>query len=219
MKIVFAIAEFLFLGLLMLLVPLLIYVDLFIIGHGIPEASFTEYTQEGLLLLSAVAFGISAWRHPQYRGFLVLVAGFFTCMSVREQDAVFDKLVFHGFWVWLALIPAAVAIGYAWKLRATVLPGAVHFVGTRSYMHIAFGLLVLLVFSRTFGSGNLLWVDLMGESYTPVVKAAIQEGLELFGYLFIWYGSVLFLLKKDPLAVPAEAGRREVLEREMTAGR
>jgi hypothetical protein len=42
------------------------------------------------------------------------------------------------------------------------------------------------------GSGEMFWKHIINGPDYQVVKTAVQEGLELFGYLFICYGSVVF---------------------------
>ena len=62
-------------------------------------------------------------------------------------------------------------------------------VGTRAYFYLLVGLVIVLVFSRVFGSGNLLWDYVMAGAYTHGFKTTLQEGLELFGYVFIAVGA------------------------------
>ena len=56
-----------------------------------------------------------------------------------------------------------------------------------------FGLLVVLVFSRTFASKGFLWNHLQDKNFPSSLKSIMQEGIELMGYAFIAYGSCLFL--------------------------
>ncbi len=183
-------AEFLLLAALALLPILTVYVDIIVIGHGLSDRSVTEYTQEMLIFLSAILFWYGAWRNPQSRGFLLLVAGFFTCMYIREYDELLNSIS-HGFWVYPAMLTAIATIVGAIACRDTVLTPMADFAETKSGRNIFFGLLVILVFSRFFGSGSLLWIGIMGDDYEHLYKSAIQEGLELFGYIFIFYGSCL----------------------------
>lgn len=190
--IISGIKEFFLLTILTLAAPLIIATDVLIIGHkGIPETSVTELMQELLLLISAVLFGLCALRIPDSRGFLVLVSGFFACLFIRELDAYFDKID-HGFWRWPALSIAAAAITFALFCRKTVARPMADFIGTKPYYHVLFGLIILLVLSRSMGSGTLLWKPIMGDAYDGAFKATLQEGLELFGYILIGYGSFLF---------------------------
>lgn len=190
-----AIGEFFLLSVLALLPTVLIYFDVIVIKGNVGESSATEIVQATLLLLTVLIFWHGVWRHPDRRGFLVLTAGFFSCMMVREIDGVLG-LIRHSFWVWPAVLTAVGSITYTIVYcRSSVIEPAAKFVRTIPYAFIQFGLITLLVFSRTFGSGNLIWKKMMGVAYDPILTGAYQEGIELFGYLFIFYGAVLFLFK------------------------
>ena len=63
-------------------------------------------------------------------------------------------------------------------------------VESKHFVYISLGLILILIFSRTFGSGHL-WEHVMGDDYTMVYKTVIQEGIELLGYIFVLYGSIL----------------------------
>jgi hypothetical protein len=189
-----ALAEFLFLAALLTSIRLIITIDGEIILAGASENSVTEYTQEGLILLSAILFGIGAWRRPESRGFLVLVAGLFGCMFVREFDNHLDRIA-HGFWVYPAVLLAVTSIVYARLCGRTVLAPMAVYTQTRSYVYLSIGLLIVIVFSRIVGS-NSLWRELMGDDYQWAYKTIIQEALELSGYVLIAYGSWLAYREK-----------------------
>ena len=187
------IGEFVLLILLSLIAPLLIYIDTISLNHGVSEESITEFSQELLLLLSSFLLAYGAWKYPGSRGFFVLVAGFLAAMLIRELDRYFD-LVWHGFWIVPAITYSLASIFYvSVYCRSTVLKVAAKFANSKSYCFIVFGLVVILAFSRVFGSGSLLWKEILGESYNLTVKGSLQEGLELFGYVYLTYGSYLLL--------------------------
>ena len=191
-KISLAAVEFFILLILAILPAISVYTDIVILGNDIGEISVTEIAQETLLLLSAIIFWYGAWKKPTSRGFLVLVAGFLTSMFIREMDGFFDE-IWHGFWFWPALIMAMVSIGYArFAAKNTNLKPLIDFINTKPYFLILIGLIILLMLSRTFGSGNLLWHDLLPEGNSSLVKTVVQEGLELLGYAFIFYGALVF---------------------------
>ena len=189
-----ALTEFLFLAALLASIRLIITIDGEIILAGASENSVTEYTQEGLILLSASLFGLGAWRRPESRGFLVLVAGLFGCMFVREFDNHLDRIA-HGFWVYPAVLLAVTSIVYARLCGRTVLAPMAVYTQTRSYVYLSIGLLIVIVFSRIVGS-NSLWRELMGDDYQWAYKTIIQEALELSGYVLIAYGSWLAYREK-----------------------
>lgn len=195
-RITYAIGEIVLLAILAFLPFALVYIDVVVFGHGVGESSVTEITQEILLLMTVLIYWYGAWRHPNSRGFLMLVAGFFSCAFIRELDSIFDA-VWHGFWFWPTLMVALTTISYVLlRCRSSVIGPMSNVIGTRPYFYIIIGLVTLLVFSRTFGSGDLLWKDLMGVAYKHSFKSALQEGFELFGYLQIAYGSGVFFFKR-----------------------
>jgi len=184
-----AVAEFLLMGLLCVLVSLLTATDAVILGRRIGEGSLTETAQHALLIGSMLLFGLRAWRQPASRGASVLVAGFLGCMAIREMDGFLDRIA-HGFWVWPALLVAAAAIAFTWiQDRSRLLAGLADLARSPAYYPMLFGLLIVLVFSQTFGSGYFLWYHILDESTVRSFKPAFQEGLELLGYAFLFYGS------------------------------
>lgn len=186
-----AVIEFLILVFFALLPLLGVYIDLIILGNDLGEVSVTEIAQETLLLATVVIFGYGTFKKPEQRGFLVLVTGFFSCLFIREMDAFLDEIR-HGFWFWPALFVVLLSIGYArFYARNTTLKPLASFIKTKPYFLILIGMIVLIILSRTFGSGNLLWeAILIHEAFKA--KTAVQEGLELFGYAFIFYGALVF---------------------------
>jgi len=196
-NIMIAAAEFLFLSVLTLLVPLTIAADVLIIGNRMGETSLTELAQEGLLILTALFFASGVKRYPQSRGFLMLMAGFFVCVFIRELDGFLDKLLFHGSWVWLSLITAGGVIAYAKKCQETIFTPMSDFVRTRPYYFVLFGMIAIMVLSRTLGSGDLLWKRIITDGNCSLVKTVIQEGIEFFGYILICYGAFLFRYRRE----------------------
>lgn len=191
-KICSAFAEFFFLSILSLLVPVIVSVDIQFFRKGYAEMPCSELSQETFLLISAMIFAVEASRWPHARGFLTLVAGFFASMLVREFDAYLDRWVYHSFWIWPCSLIVVSAMACAVRCHETILRPMAHFVGTKPQLLIMVGLVVVLTFSRTMGSGEILWKHVVNGSDYYVVKTALQEGLELFGYIFICYGSVVF---------------------------
>lgn len=171
-----------------LAVPALAVFDAQWAGKVSSEASATELAQECLLLLSAVMFARAASRHVAMRPILLLAAGLFATMLVRELDAFWD-LVRHGFWVYPATAVAAVAIWRASREPTPLLASWARYAQTKSYLLVSTGLLIVLVLSRTFGS-QIIWGPILANSDVLLVKTVIQEGLELFGYLFIFWAAV-----------------------------
>ena len=115
--------------------------------------------------------------------------GFFATMLIRESDALFDKIS-HGFWVYPATIVAIYSMVYAKKCVGTVKKPMLTYVDSKNFIFINIGLIIVLIFSRLFGSGSL-WRNIMGADYSILYKSVIQEGIELLGYTLVLYGSFL----------------------------
>ena len=186
-----SIAEFFFLAVMAIIPAMLVRADLSG-GSWSGEFSRTEVMQETLLLIAALSFWLLAVKRADIRGFVVLAAGFYSVMLIREMDAFLDPIQ-HGFWKYPALLVAFGSIGYTLlAARDRVVQPMAAFFSTKAYFLMAIGLVTLLFFSRTIGSGKLVWDSLLGSAFTNDFKNALQEGIELYGYLLIAYASVLY---------------------------
>lgn len=173
------------------LMVFLAYIDISAAGR-IKDASYTEDLQETLLLFSSIIF-IYLAKKKNARG-LLLVAGFFACMWIREWDAVFDD-IFHGAWKYIA-IPTAIGF-MLWALREglqKVWDDLAEFMRSKSYDIIVAGLIIVLVVSRLLGN-RAVWMLMSGPDFKYVFKTFIEEGVELLGYMVIFAGSVKYYLE------------------------
>jgi hypothetical protein len=160
-------------------IVLICLVDIFILKNAITEWSLTEFCQEFILLIIISLFIKLSLRCPTIKYGMILIAGFFSCLLVRELDFITDMLVFSWFdidWVifFLGLFVAA-------RHRENALAGLKQFCKSKSYRTMIWGLLLVLVFSRLIGM-KIVWKYLLGSSYMRVVKNAAEEGSELLGY-------------------------------------
>lgn len=179
--------EFLSLLVLFILIPAVIYLDSVVLKNGLGEVSFAEITQSLLLIVSATIL-ISLSRKNEPEGILFLSGSFLIMLFIREQDHYFDY-VYHGFWKVPFLIFFVLILLF--KFRLSVFDGLEKIYLSRGFSYVFLGVVILIVFSRVFGSG-LIWKAIMGEDYMHEYKTIIQEGLELFAYSMIFYGCLLF---------------------------
>ncbi|TCZ26483.1 hypothetical protein [Pantoea agglomerans] len=190
---------FILAALFLALMILPIYIDVAWMNDALRETSFTETTQEIMLAVIAALFFIAAQRRPAQRGALTLVAGFYSCMLIRELDFVFDAIQ-HGSWIWFALAVTAGCLAVALRTPKKTLHALARLLQHRSWPVMASGFLVVLVFSRLFGI-HALWQHLMLGDYNRVVKNMAEEGTELLGYGLCWLASVRYLWQTRPAAV------------------
>ena len=197
------ITVFILAALFLALMILPIYIDVAWMNDALHETSFTETTQEIMLAVIAALFFIAAQRRPAQRGALTLVAGFYSCMLIRELDFVFDTIQ-HGSWIWFALAVTAGCLAVALRTPKKTLHALARLLQHRSWPVMASGFLVVLVFSRLFGI-HALWQHLMLGDYNRVVKNMAEEGTELLGYGLCWLASVRYLWQTRPAAVTVSA--------------
>ena len=172
------------------LMVFLAYIDISAAGR-IKDASYTENLQETLLIFSSAIF-IYLAKKRNARG-LLLVAGFFVCMWIREWDAVFDDIS-HGVWKYIA-IPTAIGFTF-WALREglqKVWDDLAEFMGSKSYDIIVAGLIIVLVVSRLLGN-RAVWILMSGPDFKYVFKTFIEEGVELLGYMTVFVGSLHYYI-------------------------
>lgn len=192
---------FILLGLFMLVAPLTLYTDMVVLQQEISETSLTELLQESFLLLSLIFYLVLYRRCITPRPFLALVAAFYAVLFIRELDMFLDAIV-HGFWKYPALLVTGVGVYLGLKGWRQTRRELYLFLVTPGGIFTAFGVLLVLFFSRLFGSSKL-WEPIMQDNYLDIYKAAIQEGIELYGYSIIFIGSLMTLihfLKKNEVA-------------------
>ncbi|WP_370399259.1 hypothetical protein [Sulfitobacter sp. JB4-11] len=183
--------EFIGICLLLAAVPFVVFLDTSVIGDQMSETSLTELLHNIGAFVATICFYRGAVLYPEQRACLVIGATLFAILSIRELDFLFDY-IWHGFWVWPALVTLAVGIWVARRSPGTFRRPFLEYLKGRQATFVYLGFALLIIFTRLFGTGDL-WEGVMKEAYDPRVKAAIQEGLELLSYTLIAYGSVASL--------------------------
>lgn len=194
-KLAGVVAEGLFLALGVAAIPLILTRDRHHFYFGNSEHSLTEIIQVLLLLFSTLAFWLARKRHPQASAWLILVIGFFSVMLIRELDYYFDIMIVHGFWVYPALAVTITAVIASYRAEGSLGAGLIEFSGTPAYAFVLCGLIIVLFFSRLLGASAIL-ESLMGAEYNPHFKTALQEGVELMGYLLATWGAARYLMSR-----------------------
>jgi len=182
------IVQFLLLILIVAAVCLTIFLDVMVLEHGVGERSLTEYYQQILIFSVACCFAYAVKRDKANRHFHVLVMGFFTCMLIRELDSFFDQIV-HGFWLYPALLVFVTCSLYASRNNRSTLEGLAQFTRHRNFQSIVTALVIILIFSRLFGMGEL-WEAILADNYIRLAKNIAEEGTELLGYSLLFFSSI-----------------------------
>ncbi len=174
-----------------ILAAMIFRADILLFGFAVGEDSLTEVTQQTLLFLMACCFVYISIINPQQRHFHILLAGFFTCMLIRELDQFFDRTVQHSFWVYPALLVAFASIVYALKEKNAAVTALRAFINHKCFYGLCNALVIILFFSRLFGMEDM-WQEIMAENYNRQLKKIIEEGVELLGYSLLFYSSLVY---------------------------
>ncbi len=172
-----------------------------------------EFTQLGVLALTAAVFALRSAREPSVRKPLALLSLTAVAMCVRELDGFFDTALFHGSW---ALVDAFVLLAFlAVALRGFRRTASqfAAFVSSPTFVLFLTGFLLAAVVSRILGmkdnwyqffdfvpgDGSDALNPITGNSVRRCVKNAVEESFELGSYLVI-LASALFppLLRRQP---------------------
>lgn len=165
-----------------------LWIDVKVLGNDLTEKSFTEFSEQILLVISSLTFVWLAKKHQHLRSVGQLIASFFLVILIRELDVWFDLIV-HGAWIYPALLVTATSIAYAAKSKATFKEQMLTFLKTDHMGLLVVGMMMLLISSRIFGMGEL-WELIMGDNYVRTVKNTVEEGGELFSYYIITVASI-----------------------------
>ena len=149
------------------------------------EHSLTEYYQQVLIFSVTCCFVYAVKIDNDNCHFHVLVMGFFTCMLIRELDGFFDQIA-HGFWLYPALFVFVTCSFYASRNKNGTQEGLAKFINHRNFQSIVTALVIILIFSRLFGMGEL-WKTILADNYIRTAKDTAEEGVELLGYSLLFF--------------------------------
>lgn len=178
---------------LFLAIPFLILLELKLFNECVFEEGLLENYQVLLLFLA----NIFLWRivilNKEDRNFNILIAGFFTAVFIRELDWFLD-IFGDELWEILSITVAVICIGISFVYRKGFFKSLNNFISSNYYNLFTVGLIVILFFSRLIGTKHL-WLQILDYENVKLVKNIVQESLETFGYVIIFFAS--FFWYKD----------------------
>lgn len=166
----------------------LIYFDAIgLLNAHFDENSFTEWGQELAVIGIMLTFAVIGYRHADKLPLAILGSGLSLMVLIREYNNFFKANFFQGAWSLLVLLTGILTVVLILKRKENFVPSLANFFASRSFGLTISGALITFVFSRLFGL-PYVWRALMQENYIrPVIRAA-EEGTELVGYIFVFFG-------------------------------
>lgn len=155
------------------------------------DYGLTERLQDLALMAAFACFALVAWLRPAERPLAILLAGLCLAALVREWDFFLDGIA-DSLWQVLVTIVLALTAAWLWRLRAGFRAALQRFTGQPAFGLMLAGFLVVMVFSRLYGTDSL-WQTLLHEHYSRSVKNLAQEGVELLGYALMLCAALDYL--------------------------
>ena len=158
------------------------------------EVSFTEFSQEAILLLLIVLYKIAGDKYQPLKPVTNILSLVFLASFIRE----FNFLI--SWWFYLVLPVLLVIIWMAVRGYKELKEATAQFFSLPSSAWFFSGFILTFVFSRLMGRSSL-WLLLYDEQTYRIAKAGVEEGLELAGYMFILISAVelfIFIRHKNP---------------------
>jgi len=179
---------------------------------GTSEFSPLEMIQPLVLIVCGLLMGGVAMNYVSQRPVAFAFGGLALAFTILELDFFIDRYLINNLWQVLVGVAGALVIAYTYRQRKR--------------LNIALGRLwpspaLALLFAGTvtiFGFVPLvgheqLWQAIMGDNYQRIVTVAIEEFIELLGYLLWLVGSIEYTFQVRSMSVagpqPAAVKRRQ----------
>lgn len=178
---------------------------------GTSEYSPIELMQPIILAVCGLLYAWVARHCPSQRPVAFMFGALALVFIIRELDYFLDRWIVDNFWQAAFAVTAALIITYTYRhwrrfriawLRVWPSPGiALLFAG--ACIHFAF---------VRFVGHEPLWVAILGDGYQRVIKLALEEFIELMGYVLWLIGTIEYTYQARAIAYrepqPAVARRR-----------
>lgn len=179
---------------------------------GTSEYSPVEMIQPMILIVCGLLMAWVAVNFVSQRPVAFLFGGLALAFTIRELDYFLDRFVVVNLWQVLIAIAGAFLIAYTYRQRKRLNIAFGRLWPSPGLALLFAGAIVLFVFVRLVAQ-EALWQAIMGEQYQRMVKLAVEEFIELIGYLLWLIGAIEYahqvrsMSARDPQ--PAAVKRRQ----------
>ncbi len=184
--------------------------------YGTSEFSAVEIIQLLILLACGGLMGWVAHHSSTQRPLAIIFGGLALVFLIRELHYFFDQYVIDNLWQMLAGICGALLIAYGFRHLKRLNIALARIWPSPGLTLIYAGAIILFAYSMLVGH-EPLWQAMLGDAYARIIKLAVEEFIELIGYLLWLIGTIEYvyqskaLMEREPK--PAAAKRREYRRR------
>lgn len=183
---------------------------------GTSEYSPVEMIQPLILMVCGLLMAWVATNYASQRPVAFGFGGMALAFMIRELDYFFDLYLVDNLWQVLIAIAGALVIAYTYRHRKRLNIALGRLWPSPALTFLFVGALILFVFVRLVGY-EPLWQAILGDQYLRVATLAIEEFIELLGYLIWLIGTIEYtyqvrsMSERDPQ--PLAAKRRQTRRR------
>ena len=177
--------------------------------YGTSEYSPFEIIKPLILGVCGALMGWVAMNCPPQRTLAFGFGGLALVFLIRELDFFLDRYVIDNLWQVLIAITAAFLIVYTYRQRRRLTIALGRIWPSPGLALLFAGAAILFAFVHLVGS-EPLWQSILGNAYEPAVTAAVEEFIELIGYMLWLIGTIEYVYQAKAIAMrePRPAAQR-----------
>lgn len=174
-----------------------------------PGSVQLQFIQQCVLCICGLLMLWVAQQCPSQRPIALPYAGVGVAFLLRELNDFMDRYLVDNLWLVLIAITGALVITYVYRHRRRMQIAWARVWPSPGMALLFAGALVRFAFVTQVGQ-EALWQALLGADYVPVVRLAVQEYIELLGYLLWLIGTIEYVIQAKAIAyrAPLPAARR-----------
>ncbi len=176
------------------------------------EYSPVEIIQALILGACGALMGWVAMHCPSQRPLALGFGGLALMFLIRELDFFLDRYLIDNLWQVLIAVAAAFIIVYTYRHRRRLTIALARIWPSPGLALLFAGTAIIFAFVHLVGN-EFVWQSILGESYEPVVTTAVEEFIELIGYLLWLFGTIEYVYQAKAIAMreprPAAQRRRQ----------
>ena len=167
--------------------------------NGTSEFSIVEMIQLLILLTCGVLMTWVARHSHTQRPLAILFGGLALIFMIRELHYFFDRYLADNLWQVLAGISGALLIAYCFRHLKRLNIALARIWPSPGLTLIFAGAVILFAYSILVGH-EPLWKAMLGDAYARIIKLAVEEFIELSGYLLWLIGTIEYAYQSQALA-------------------